>query len=64
MNVVAEGIEDLAQHELLQQLGCRYGQGHLFAKPMPAEESGSCCASPGAFCPNHPPPLQTDSPLN
>jgi EAL domain-containing protein (putative c-di-GMP-specific phosphodiesterase class I) len=38
MNVVAEGIETRAQYDLLLQLGCRYGQGYLFAKPMPADE--------------------------
>jgi EAL domain-containing protein (putative c-di-GMP-specific phosphodiesterase class I) len=38
MSVVAEGIETIAQYELLQQLGCRYGQGFLFAGPMPSEE--------------------------
>jgi EAL domain-containing protein (putative c-di-GMP-specific phosphodiesterase class I) len=38
MNVVAEGIETREQYDLLLQLGCRYGQGFLFAKPMPADE--------------------------
>ncbi len=38
MNVVAEGIETQEQYALLQQLGCRYGQGYLFARPMPAED--------------------------
>jgi len=37
MNVVAEGIETRKQYELLQQLGCRFGQGFLFARPMPVE---------------------------
>ncbi len=51
MNVVAEGIENLAQYELLQQLGCRYGQGYLFAKPMPAEEIGRLLRLPGRILP-------------
>ena len=34
MEVVAEGIETLEQYRLLRQLGCRFGQGFLFARPM------------------------------
>ncbi|MEZ5400953.1 MAG: EAL domain-containing protein [Bryobacteraceae bacterium] len=37
MNVVAEGIESAAQAEKLKALGCRFGQGYLFAKPMPPQ---------------------------
>ena len=37
MDVVAEGIETPVQHNLLRDMGCRYGQGYLYAKPMPAE---------------------------
>jgi diguanylate cyclase (GGDEF)-like protein len=34
--VVAEGIEREEQHRKLWELGCPAGQGHLFARPMPA----------------------------
>ncbi|MFE4104712.1 EAL domain-containing protein [Almyronema epifaneia] len=34
MNVIAEGIETAAQLSHLQQLGCEYGQGFFFAKPL------------------------------
>ena len=34
MDVVAEGIETTSHLGLLKQLGCEYGQGYLFAKPM------------------------------
>lgn len=34
IQVVAEGIETVEQLHQLQQLGCQYGQGYLFAKPM------------------------------
>jgi EAL domain-containing protein (putative c-di-GMP-specific phosphodiesterase class I) len=37
MDVVAEGIETADQYRLLRDLGCRYGQGFLFARPMCAE---------------------------
>jgi EAL domain-containing protein (putative c-di-GMP-specific phosphodiesterase class I) len=36
MDVVAEGIETRDQYHRLRQLGCRYGQGYLFARPMSA----------------------------
>jgi diguanylate cyclase (GGDEF)-like protein len=34
IDVVAEGIETTQQLELLQTLGCEFGQGYLFAKPL------------------------------
>ena len=34
MDVVAEGIENTRQVELLRALGCRKGQGFFFSKPM------------------------------
>ena len=33
--VVAEGIEGEAERDLLIRAGCPYGQGYLFARPMP-----------------------------
>jgi diguanylate cyclase len=36
--VIAEGIETPTQRELLQKMGFRYGQGYLFARPLPAAE--------------------------
>jgi diguanylate cyclase (GGDEF)-like protein len=39
--VVAEGIEDAAQRALLARMGCPYGQGYLFSRPVwPAEVAG------------------------
>ncbi|MBK6726334.1 MAG: EAL domain-containing protein [Xanthomonadales bacterium] len=38
IEVVAEGIETSAQREALLELGCRYGQGFLFAHPRPAAD--------------------------
>jgi diguanylate cyclase (GGDEF)-like protein len=34
--VIAEGVEDERQAQILQALGCPIGQGFLFARPMPA----------------------------
>lgn len=38
MSITVEGIEQLEQAEILEALGCKEGQGYLFARPMPFEE--------------------------
>ena len=37
--VVAEGIEGVAEAELLIELGCAFAQGYLFGKPVPLTET-------------------------
>lgn len=39
MNVIAEGIETVHQVHQLKILDCEYGQGYLFAKPVPIKEA-------------------------
>ncbi|MDJ0325030.1 EAL domain-containing protein [Cryobacterium sp. PH31-AA6] len=39
LDVVAEGIETTGQRDLLTGMGCRYGQGYLFSKPVPQASS-------------------------
>ncbi|HLO97337.1 MAG TPA: EAL domain-containing protein [Fimbriimonas sp.] len=41
MDVTGEGVETLAQHEVLRDLGCKVGQGYLFDRPLPAPEFSS-----------------------
>jgi EAL domain-containing protein (putative c-di-GMP-specific phosphodiesterase class I) len=45
MEVVAEGIESEEQLRLLQKMGCRLGQGFLFAPALPAAEITTLLAS-------------------
>lgn len=37
MEVICEGIETPEQEKFLLELGCRYGQGYLYARPMPMQ---------------------------
>ncbi|HEY0313269.1 MAG TPA: EAL domain-containing protein [Allosphingosinicella sp.] len=40
IEVVAEGVEDEAQRKFLAGIGCDYGQGFLFSRPVKMEEVG------------------------
>lgn len=51
MDVVAEGIETREQYVLLRKLGCRYGQGFLFARPLPADQMTELLRLPGRILP-------------
>jgi EAL domain-containing protein (putative c-di-GMP-specific phosphodiesterase class I) len=37
MDVIAEGVETSDQLAKLRSLGCEYGQGYFFSKPLPSE---------------------------
>jgi EAL domain-containing protein (putative c-di-GMP-specific phosphodiesterase class I) len=39
LNVVAEGIESVHQLHQLRILGCEYGQGFLFSRPVTAADA-------------------------
>jgi diguanylate cyclase (GGDEF)-like protein/PAS domain S-box-containing protein len=39
MRVVAEGVETAPQRRILEELGCGFGQGYHFAKPLPRDEA-------------------------
>ena len=39
IDVVAQGLEAPAHLEVVRGAGCRLGQGHLFARPQPAERT-------------------------
>jgi len=44
LHVVAEGVETDEQRSLLAEAGCDFGQGYLFARPMPAAAFGQFLA--------------------
>ena len=48
MQVVAEGVETEQQRDLLNAAGCDFGQGYLFAHPMPASELEALIAAASA----------------
>ncbi len=37
LDVIAEGVEDERQAEILSQLGCAVGQGYLFSRPLASD---------------------------
>jgi len=39
LEVVAEGIETAVERDLLARIGCPYGQGYLFSRPMELERA-------------------------
>lgn len=48
MKTTAEGIETPELAQTLAALGCEYGQGYLFARPLPADEAFQLLASRNA----------------
>jgi diguanylate cyclase (GGDEF)-like protein len=47
LRVIAEGIEQADQLRALTELGCEYGQGYHFARPLPEEEIEALLAGGG-----------------
>ncbi len=47
LSVVAEGVETVAQRELLTSMGCDEMQGFLYSKPGTASELASLLSAPG-----------------
>ena len=49
LQVTAEGIEDSDQLNALTALGCEYGQGYHFSRPLPAVDIATMLAAPTAL---------------
>jgi EAL domain-containing protein (putative c-di-GMP-specific phosphodiesterase class I) len=45
MSVVAEGVETQKQVDILKKLGCEFGQGYLFARPLTAADAEHAIAT-------------------
>ena len=44
LTVVAEGVEYREHHDALRAMGCPYGQGYLFSRPLPADRTAEWLA--------------------
>jgi EAL domain-containing protein (putative c-di-GMP-specific phosphodiesterase class I) len=45
LTITAEGIEGQSEYETLLEQGCQQGQGFLFSRAVPAEETASLFAA-------------------
>ena len=66
MVVIAEGVETTQQRNLLIDMGCLYGQGYLFSKPLAAEAMAKLLkkanlAEASTSSPAHPHPVLANS---
>lgn len=49
LSVVAEGIESIHQFHQLRVLGCAFGQGYLFARPLSRDDASKLVCDPGRW---------------
>ena len=61
LEVIAEGIDQAKQLEMLRDLGCRFAQGFLMSKPLPAAEISSLMAEKTHWLPDSVERLRTKS---
>ncbi|VAW79471.1 diguanylate cyclase/phosphodiesterase (GGDEF & EAL domains) with PAS/PAC sensor(s) [hydrothermal vent metagenome] len=52
LEVVAEGVETLAQFEFLKTEMCDFVQGYLWSKPLPGKELEAILSDGTSFCPS------------
>jgi EAL domain-containing protein (putative c-di-GMP-specific phosphodiesterase class I) len=61
MDVVAEGVETREQLALLRKLGCEYGQGFLFSKPIDADGAERIIAETRAVASHAPAEVEAEA---
>lgn len=49
LSVIAEGIESIHQFHQLRILGCEFGQGYLFSRPLPEKEATRLLEDPSRW---------------
>jgi diguanylate cyclase (GGDEF)-like protein len=67
LSVVAEGVERPEQPARLLDLGCDFGQGHHFSRPLPAEEADDMLLRAGLLGPppeTEPKPVAPTAPVH
>jgi EAL domain-containing protein (putative c-di-GMP-specific phosphodiesterase class I) len=47
-NVISEGLEIAHQTAQIMALGCEYGQGYIFSKPVDSRKASVLFENPGA----------------
>jgi len=50
LQTIAEGIETIEQMRILRELGCEFGQGHFFSRPLDASAATELLVAEGALC--------------
>jgi PAS domain S-box-containing protein/diguanylate cyclase (GGDEF)-like protein len=60
IDTLAEGVEDRSEGEMLGSMGCQFGQGFYWARPMPVEDFTALLSSP-TLPVEHPAPNATSS---
>jgi EAL domain-containing protein (putative c-di-GMP-specific phosphodiesterase class I) len=51
LEVIAEGVAEVEQRAVVEAAGCRYGQGYLFCRALPAEHVEALLAGPVSVVP-------------
>ncbi len=59
LQVVAEGVETESEHTLVRAAGCRFSQGWLFGRPMPAADFAAHVTRPAIELHDHPSLVET-----
>jgi EAL domain-containing protein (putative c-di-GMP-specific phosphodiesterase class I) len=54
LQAVAEGIEQINQHDDLRALGCDFAQGYLYSRPVPPDQFHALLVNPEPIAPLRP----------